>query len=47
MITLACLSANSNYDTLAFIWENAMMMDSLVIVAACDLELPAVGWYHE
>ena len=39
MLTLSCLTAMSNSATLAFIWENVIMMDSLEIVAACDLEV--------
>ena len=38
-LTLSCLTALSNFASLAFVWENVIMMDSLEIVAACDLEV--------
>ena len=38
-LTLSCLLTMSNFATLAFIWENVIMMDSLEIFAACDLEV--------
>ena len=34
--------ARSNFATWDFIMENVTMMDSLEIIAACDLE---DGWY--
>ena len=30
--------AGSNVATLAFIWENVIMIDSLEIIASCDME---------
>ena len=39
MLSLSCLTAMSNFAILAFIWENVIMMDSLEIVAVCDLEM--------
>ena len=38
-LSLSCLTAMSNFATLAFIWKNVIMMDSFEIVAACDLEV--------
>ena len=38
-LTLSCLTAMSNFATLAFIWENMIMMYSFAIVAARDLEV--------
>ena len=38
-LTLSCLTAMSNFATLAFIWENVIMMDVLEIVAAFDMEV--------
>ena len=35
---LTYYTAWSNFATSAFIWENATMMDSLEIIASCDLE---------
>ena len=37
-LTLTYFTARSNFATLAFIWENVTLMDSLEIIAACDLE---------
>ena len=31
-------TASSNFATSAFIWENVTMMDTLEIIASCDLE---------
>ena len=31
-------TARSNFATKAFTWENVTMMDSLEIIAFCDLE---------
>ena len=31
-------TARSNFATSAFIWENVTMMDTLEIIASCDLE---------
>ena len=38
-LAFSCLTAMPNFATLAFILENVIMMDSLEIVAACDLEV--------
>ena len=37
-LTLTYFTARSNFATLAFTWENVTMMDSLEIIASCDLE---------
>ena len=37
-LTLAYFTAKSNFSTLAFTWENVAMMDSLEMIASCDLE---------
>ena len=37
-LTLTYFTARSNFATLAFIWENVTMMDSLDIIASCHLE---------
>ena len=31
-------TARSNFATSAFIWENVTMMDTLEIIATCDME---------
>ena len=38
MLILTYFTARSNFATYAFIWENVTMMDSLEIIASCDLE---------
>ena len=38
-LTLTYLMARSNFATSVFIWNNVTMMDSLDIIASCDLEL--------
>ena len=38
-LTLTYSTARSNFSTEAFTWENVTMMDSLEIIAFCDLEL--------
>ena len=37
-LTLTFFTAMSNFATKAFTWENVTMMDSLEIIASCDLE---------
>ena len=37
-LTLTYFTAWSNFATKAFTWENVTMMDSLEIIASCDLE---------
>ena len=37
-LTLTYFTARSNTANSAFIWENVTMMDSLEIIASCDLE---------
>ena len=37
-LTLTYFMARSNFATKAFTWENVTMMDSLEIIASCDLE---------
>ena len=37
-LTLTYFKARSNFATKAYIWENVTMMDSLEIIASCDLE---------
>ena len=37
-LTLNYFMARSNFATYAFIWENMTVMDSLEIIASCDLE---------
>ena len=37
-LTLTYFMARSNFATSAFIWENVTMMDSLEIIASCNLE---------
>ena len=37
-LTLTYFTACSNFATYDFIWENVTMMDSLKIIASCDLE---------
>ena len=41
-LTLTCFIARSNFATSAFLCENVAMMDSLEIVASCDLKF---GFY--
>ena len=38
MLIWTYFTARSNFVTLAFIWENVTMMDTLEIIASCDLE---------
>ena len=37
-LTLTYFMARSNFAAWAFIWENVTVMDSLEIIASCDLE---------
>ena len=37
-LTLTYFMARSNFATYACTWENVTMMDSLEIIASCDLE---------
>ena len=37
-LTLTYFTARSNFATYAFTWENITMMNSLEIIASCDLE---------
>ena len=37
-LTLTYFTARSNFATQALTWENVTMMDSLEIIASCDLE---------
>ena len=37
-LILTYFTARSNFATEAFTWENVTMMDSLEIIALCDLE---------
>ena len=36
--TMTYFMARSNFATMAFTWGNVTMMDSLEIIASCDLE---------
>ena len=38
VLILTYLTAVSNLATSAFIWENVTMMDTLEIIASCDME---------
>ena len=38
VLFLTYFTARSNFATSAFIWENVTMMDTLEIIASCDLE---------
>ena len=38
VLILTYLTARSNFATSALIWENVTMMDTLEIIAYCDLE---------
>ena len=38
ILTYLTFTARSNFATSAFIWENVTMMDTLEIIASCDLE---------
>ena len=38
VLILTYFTARSNLVTSAFIWENVTMMDTLEIIASCDLE---------
>ena len=38
VLILTYYTARSNFATSAFIWENVTMMDTLEIIASCDLE---------
>ena len=37
-VTLTYFTARSNFATSAFIWESETMMDTLEMIASCDLE---------
>ena len=37
-LTLTYFTARSNFATKAFTWESVTIMDSLKIIASCDLE---------
>ena len=37
-LTLTYFMSRSNFATKAFIWEKVTIMDSLEIIASCDLE---------
>ena len=43
-LTLAYCMERSNFATKVFIWSNVTMMNSLEIIAACDLK---VGLYSK
>ena len=36
-LTFTYFTVRSNFATKAFTWENVTMMDSLLIIASCDL----------
>ena len=38
VLILTYFTARSNFATSTFIWENVTMMDTLEIIASCDLE---------
>ena len=38
VLIMTYFTARSNFATSAFIWENVTMMDTLEIIASCDLE---------
>ena len=38
VLILIYFTGNSNFATSAFIWENVTMIDTLEIIASCDLE---------
>ena len=38
VLILTYFTARSKFATSAFIWENVTMMDTLEIIASCDLE---------
>ena len=38
VLILTYFTARSNFATSAFMWENVTMMDTLEIIASCDLE---------
>ena len=38
VLILTYFTARSNFATSALIWENVTMMDTLEIIASCDLE---------
>ena len=38
VLILTYFTARANFATSAFIWENMTMMDTLEIIASCDLE---------
>ena len=44
-LTLTYFMTRSNFATYAFIWENVTMMDSLEIIASCDLEFYSLSFY--
>ena len=37
VLILTYFTARSNYATSAFIWENMKMIDTLEIIASCDM----------
>ena len=39
MLILTYLTARSNFATSAFMWENVTIMNTLEIIASCDLEV--------
>ena len=41
-LILTYFTARLNFSTEAFTWENATMMDSLVIIASCDILGPDI-----
>ena len=38
VLILTYFTARSNFATSAFLWENVTMIDTLEIIASCDLE---------
>ena len=38
VLILTYFTARSNFATSVFIWENVTMLDTLEIIASCDLE---------
>ena len=38
-LSLTYFTTMSKFSTYAFIWESVTMIDSLVIIASCDLEV--------
>ena len=39
LLILTYFTARSTFETSAFIWENVTMIDTLEMIASCDLEL--------